>query len=77
MYSYLPYLQLNSYTLMVELSVGKKWLLRCKIGFGTYGRELYSNNDVRWAIAHLRGLCKVGCAVTAHSILRCTNSKFT
>ena len=34
MYGYLPYLQLNSYTLMVELSVGKKWLLRCEIGFG-------------------------------------------
>jgi len=34
MYGYLPYLQLNSYTLVVEQSVGKKWLLRCKIGFG-------------------------------------------
>ena len=34
MYAYLLYLQLNLYTLMVELSVGKKRLLRCKIGFG-------------------------------------------
>ena len=34
MYSYLPYLQLNLYTLIVELSVGKKWLLHYKIGFG-------------------------------------------